>query len=242
MSDDPKPIIEVENLKKSFDGRMVLQNINLKIYTGDTMVIVCFICFAMGSVLAMQSAYQLEQMGATIYVAALVAVSITREIGPVLSALVNAGRVGAAITAELSTMKVTEQIEALETLALNPVRYLVVPRFLALLIMLPCLTILGDIAGMFGGFLIGVLNLDLRPSLYLDTTFEVLVKKDVLTGLLKGAVFSVIITMISCHQGLRTTGGAEGVGRATTNAVVLSFIFIIIADAILTALFYFSNV
>ena len=108
--------------------------------------------------------------------------------------------------------------------------------------MLPCLTILGDIAGMFGGFLIGVLNLDLRPSLYLDTTFEVLVKKDVLTGLLKGAVFSVIITMISCHQGLRTTGGAEGVGRATTNAVVLSFIFIIIADAILTALFYFSNV
>jgi len=206
-----------------------------------SVIIVCFVNLSMGIVLAMQSAYQLEQLGATIYVAGLVAVSVTREIGPVLTALVIAGRVGASITAELSTMKVTEQIEALETLALNPVRYLVVPRFLAMLVMLPCLTMLADFAGMIGGFLIGVFSLDLRPGLYIDTTIAFLDKKDVVTGLLKSVVFSMIITMISCRQGLATEGGAEGVGRSTTNSVVLSFIFIIIADAVLTALFYFSG-
>jgi len=207
----------------------------------NSLIIVCFINLSMGIVLAMQSAYQLEQLGATIYVAALVAVSMTREIGPVLTALVVAGRVGAAITAELSTMKVTEQIEALETLALNPIRYLVVPRFLALVLMLPCLTMMADIAGMVGGFLIGTNNLDLRPGLYIDTTIQFLEKKDVVTGLVKSLVFSMIITMISCRQGLATEGGAEGVGRSTTDSVVLSFIFIILADAILTALFYFSG-
>ncbi len=207
----------------------------------NSVLIVCFVNLAMGIVLAMQSAYQLERLGATVYVAALVAVSMTREIGPVLTALVIAGRVGAAITAEISTMKVTEQIEALETLALNPVRYLVVPRFLALLAMLPCLVIMADLAGMFGGFLIGTLSLGLRPGLYVDTTIEFLVKKDIMTGLVKSAVFSMIVTMISCFQGLETEGGAEGVGRSTTNSVVLAFIFIIMADAILTAIFYFSG-
>jgi phospholipid/cholesterol/gamma-HCH transport system permease protein len=189
----------------------------------------------------MQSAYQLEQLGATIYVAALVAVSMTREIGPVLTALVIAGRVGAAITAEISTMKVTEQIEALETLALNPVRYLVAPRFLALMVMLPCLVMLGDVAGIVGGFLIGIFSLDLRPGLYIDTTVQFLEQKDILTGLFKSWVFSMIITMVSCFQGLFTEGGAEGVGRSTTFSVVLSFILIIVADAILTAFFYFSG-
>ena len=207
----------------------------------NSIVIVCFVCFAMGMVLAMQSAYQLERLGATIYVASLVAVSMAREIGPVLTSLVIAGRVGAAITAEISTMKVTEQIEALETLALNPVRHLVAPRFIALLVMLPCLVVLGVTFGMLGGWVIGTFYLDLRPGLYVETTFDFLVKKDVLTGVLKGAVFSVIITMISCYQGLNTEGGAEGVGRSTTTAVVLSFILIILADAILTAIFYFSG-
>ncbi|MBF0254764.1 MAG: ABC transporter permease [Candidatus Omnitrophica bacterium] len=207
----------------------------------NSVLIVCFVCFAMGMVLAMQSAYQLSQMGATIYVAALVAVSMAREIGPVLASLVIAGRVGAAITAEISTMKVTEQIEALETLALNPVRFLVVPRFLALLVMLPCLVMMGIMAGIFGGYVIGTTYLDLRPGLYWDTTFDFLVKKDVMTGLLKSVVFSMIITMISCYKGLSTEGGAEGVGRSTTTSVVLSFILIIVADAVLTAVFYFTG-
>lgn len=212
------------------------------IFSGlDSLIIVFFVDFFIGMVLAMQSAYQLEQMGATIYVAALVGVSMTREIGPVLTSLVIAGRVGAAITAELATMKVTEQVEALETISLNPVRYLVAPRFLALLIMLPCLVILGNIIGMFGGYVIGVTQLQLGSHLYIDTTLEFLTRKDILTGLLKTAVFSMIISMIACHQGLYTEGGAEGVGRSTTRSVVTSFILIIIADAILTAIFYFAK-
>ena len=207
----------------------------------DSLIIVFFVNFFIGIVLAMQSAYQLEQMGATIYVAALVGVSMTREIGPVLTSLVIAGRVGAAITAELSTMKVTEQVEALETISLNPVRYLVVPRFLALLMMLPCLVVLGDIIGMFGGYVVGVYNLGLSSGLYIDTTIQFLTVKDINTGLLKSAVFSVIISMIASYQGLSTEGGAEGVGRSTTRSVVTSFILIIIADAILTAIFYFAK-
>ncbi len=212
------------------------------IFSGtDSILIVFFVDFFIGMVLAMQSAYQLEQMGATIYVAALVGVSMTREIGPVLTSLVIAGRVGAAITAELATMKVTEQVEALETISLNPVRYLVAPRFLALLIMLPCLVILGNIIGMFGGYVVGVTQLDLGHGLYIDTTINFLTRKDILTGLLKTAVFSMIISLIACHQGLYTEGGAEGVGRSTTRSVVTSFILIIIADAILTAIFYFAK-
>jgi phospholipid/cholesterol/gamma-HCH transport system permease protein len=207
----------------------------------DSLIIVFFVDFFIGMVLAMQSAYQLEQLGATIYVAALVGVSMTREIGPVLTSLVIAGRVGAAITAELATMKVTEQVEALETISLNSVRYLVAPRFLALLVMLPCLVILGNIMGMFGGYVVGVTQLGLGHGLYIDTTIEFLTRKDILTGLLKTVVFSVVISMIACHQGLYTEGGAEGVGRSTTRSVVTSFILIIIADAILTAVFYFSG-
>lgn len=207
----------------------------------QSLAIVFFVDFFIGMVLAMQSAYQLEQLGATIYVAALVGVSMTREIGPVLTSLVIAGRVGAAITAELATMKVSEQVEALETIGINPVRYLVAPRLLALLIVLPCLVVLGDLIGMFGGYIIGVFNLGLTPGLYIDTTIEFLTAKDILTGLFKSAVFSVIITMIACHRGLNTDGGAEGVGRSTTESVVLSFIFIILADAVLTALFYFAK-
>jgi len=207
----------------------------------DSLIIVFFVDFFIGMVLAMQSAYQLEQLGATIYVAALVGVSMTREIGPVLTALVIAGRVGAAITAELATMKVTEQVEALQTISLNPIRYLVVPRFLALFLMLPCLVILGDLIGMFGGYIIGIVNLGLSSGLYIDTTIEFLTVKDIMTGLLKSAVFGMIIAMIACYQGLSTEGGAEGVGRSTTRSVVTSFILIIMADAVLTALFYFAK-
>ena len=207
-----------------------------------SIVIVFFIAIFTGIVLAMQSAYQLKQLGATIFVAGLVAVSLTRELGPVLTALVIAGRVGAAITAQIGSMKVTEQIESLETMALNPVRFLVVPRFWALLIMLPALTVIADLSGIVGGFLIGTLNLDINPYLYIDMTKEFLELKDFSTGLLKSAVFGIIICLIGCYKGLNTGGGAEGVGKATTDSVVTSFILIILADAVLTAMFYFANV
>ena len=207
-----------------------------------SIIIVFFVTLFTGMVLAMQSAYQLKQLGATIYVASLVGVSITRELGPVLTALVVAGRVGAAITAEIGSMKVTEQIEALDAMAINPIRFLVVPRFLALLLMLPCLTIIGDFVGMLGGYLIGVLNLNISSPLYIQTTIKFLELKDIYTGLSKSIVFAIIISMVGCYQGLNTKGGAEGVGRATTLSVVTSFVLIILADCVLTAIYYFSNI
>lgn len=206
-----------------------------------SILIVFFVAFFTGIVIAMQSAYQLAKLGGTIYVAAMVSVSIARELGPVLTALVVAGRVGAAITAELGTMKVSEQIEALETLALNPIRFLVVPRFLALLLMLPCLTIFSDIVGIGGGFLVGVYNLGLNPYRYIDVSFDFMVWKDVWTGIIKSVTFAIIISMIGCYMGLNTRGGAEGVGKSTTVSVVTSFILIILFDCIWTGIFYFSN-
>jgi len=206
-----------------------------------SIAIVFFVALFTGIVIAMQSAYQLAQLGATIYVAAMVSVSIARELGPVLTALVIAGRVGAAITAELGTMKVSEQIEALETLALNPIRFLVVPRFLALLLMLPCLTIFSDIVGIGGGYLVGVYNLGLNPHRYLNVTFDLLLWKDVWTGIVKSFTFAIIISMVGCYMGLNTRGGAEGVGKSTTVSVVTSFILIILSDCILTGIFYFSS-
>ena len=208
----------------------------------ESLIIVFFVGLFTGIVIAMQSAYQLAQLGGEIYVASLVSVSICRELGPVLTALVVAGRVGSAIAAELGTMKVSEQVEALESMALNPVRFLVVPRFLALLIMLPCLTVIADIAGIIGGYIVGVFNLKLNPDLYIDITFKWLQSKDVVTGLVKSVVFAIVIAIMGCYQGLNARGGAEGVGRATTTSVVMSFILIILFDCILTAAFYFSQV
>jgi phospholipid/cholesterol/gamma-HCH transport system permease protein len=208
----------------------------------ESLIITFFVAMFTGIVIAMQTAPQLATFGGTIYISSLVAISIARELGPVLTALVVAGRVGSAMTAELGTMKVSEQIEALETIALNPVRFLVVPRFIALVVMLPCLTIIADFAGMIGGFIVGVFNLHLDPNLYIDVTFRFLKAKDIMTGLVKSLVFAIIISMIGCYKGLNTTGGAEGVGKSTTQSVVLSFILIILFDCILTGIFFFSNV
>jgi phospholipid/cholesterol/gamma-HCH transport system permease protein len=206
-----------------------------------SLIIALFVLFFTGIVIAMQSAYQLARFGANIYVAPMVGVSIVRELGPVLTALVVAGRVGAAITAELGTMKVTEQIEALETMALDPVRFLVVPRFLALVVMLPCLVIFADIIGILGGLLVGVFSLRLDPYRYMTFSFEFMAWKDFWTGLVKTLVFAMVISMVGCYMGLKTKGGAEGVGKATTMSVVTSFILIILFDSILTGLFYFTQ-
>ncbi len=192
-----------------------------------------------GMVLAFQSAYQMQKIAAEIYIASLVALSIVREIGPVITALIVAGRVGSAIAAELGTMKVTEQIDALMTLAADPVRYLVVPRFLAMLVALPLLTLWADAIGIFGGFMVGTLKLGILPSLYWKMTIIPLFFKDLISGLLKSFIFGMIICVVSCFEGFRTQGGAEGVGRSTTVAVVTSFILIIMADCVVTALLYF---
>ena len=201
--------------------------------------IVLLTAFFTGMVLALQSAYQMQRMAAEMYIASLVSLSMIRELGPVLTALVIAGRVGASITAELGTMKVTEQIDALEALAMNPVKYLVVPRFLALLIMLPLLTVYANIMGVLGGYVIGVFKLGIGPNMYWRMTYDPLVFKDIFTGLIKSVAFGIVIVIIACFQGMKTEGGAEGVGRSTTLAVVISFIMIIAVDCFITALFYF---
>lgn len=221
------------SMKRSFE-QMVFMGV-------ESILIVVFVCFFTGVVLAMQSAPQLGKMGATIYVASLVSISICRELGPVLTALVIAGRIGAAITAEIGSMKVNEQIEALETMAIDPVRYLLAPKLLALFLILPVLTFLGDLAGMLGGYVIGVSSLNINGPLYIQTAMKYLTLKDIFTGLSKPFVFAVIIAIVGAYQGLKTRGGAVGVGRATTISVVTSFIMIIIADALITAVYFFTD-
>ena len=205
----------------------------------QSLFIVSICALFIGIVLALQSAYQMQRLAAEIYIASLVSLSVVREIGPVLTALIVAGRVGSSIAAELGTMKVTEQIDALETMAVDPVKFLVVPRLLGGLIALPLLTLWADALGILGGFLIGTIKLGLLPSLYWRMSTMPLVFKDLASGLLKSCVFGVIIAAVSCLEGFRTEGGAEGVGRSTTRAVVSSFLFILLADCMFTAFFYF---
>jgi phospholipid/cholesterol/gamma-HCH transport system permease protein len=192
-----------------------------------------------GIVLALQSAYQLRLFQAEQFTSDLIALSMTRELGPVLTAMVVAGRVGASIAAELGTMKVTEQIDALTALATNPIRYLVVPRFVAAVFMLFMLTIYADCIGMLGGYLIAVFKLGISSHQYIKRTIDVLLIKDVMSGLVKAFFFGGIISIVGCYFGFKAEGGAEGVGRATTLAVVTALILIIFSDALFTAVFYF---
>jgi len=204
----------------------------------DSLPLVALICFLVGMIMALQSAYQLRQLGAMDLVAGLVAVSITRELAPLLTAIVVTGRYGSAIAAELGTMKVTQEIDALQVMGLNPVTFLVVPRLVALVVTLPCLAIFADVIGIVGGQVIAVTGLGLRPDRYVALTLDSLVLQDVHTGLIKAAAFGAIIGLVGCHEGLKTSGGAEEVGRSTTSAVVRSIVLIIATDLFATALFY----
>lgn len=201
--------------------------------------IVFLVSFLIGVILAFQTASQLARLGALDFVGALVGVSITRELGPLMTALVMAGRVGAAFTAEMGTMKVSDEILALETMALNPVKFLITPRFIAILVMLPCLTIMADVMGILGGFVIGITTLGIDPIAYYDRSIEAMVVKDVITGLIKSGVFAVIIVMVGSYMAFIIEGGAEKVGENTRTSVVVSMILIIVADLIFTSLFFF---
>lgn len=204
----------------------------------NSIPIVSVICFFVGLILAMQAAYQLQRFGASIYVADLVGVAITREMGPLITAIVIAGRSGSAIAAEIGTMRVYEEIDALHTMGFNPIKFLVVPRLLALLIMLPCLTLIADFIGIMGGFVLAVFNLKISFIRYLNQTVDALVMKDLITGLIKTLFFATIIAKVGCYQGLIVKGGAEGVGKATTASVVTSIFLIIVADLVCTIFFY----
>jgi phospholipid/cholesterol/gamma-HCH transport system permease protein len=205
----------------------------------DSLLLVSLIALSIGVIMALQTAVMMQRLGSEMYIASIVAISIVRELGPVITALVVAGRVGAAIAAEIGTMQVTEQIDALESFATNPVQYLVVPRFLALSLMLPILTVYADVVGIFGGYLICVYKLGISSSMYLHIAIDALLKKDLFTGLFKTIFFGMIIAFVSCYQGFNVEGGAEGVGKATTRAVVTAFILVIMADCFFTAVFYF---
>ncbi len=203
----------------------------------DGVPIVLIINLLVGLVTGFQAALQLKQFGANIFVADLVGLSITRELAPLMTAIIIAGRSGAAFSAELGTMRVSEEIDALRTLGLDPFHFLVIPRVLALVLIAPLLTILGDLVGIAGGLLVAMLSLDLTAHAYLVEVQKAVDVWDVSSGCLKAAVFGLNIGLIACQRGLGTQGGAEGVGRATTSAVVTSLFAIVMADAVFTVLF-----
>lgn len=191
-----------------------------------------------GIILALQMAPTLRQYGSLDKVADIVAIAMFRELGPLLSAVVLSGYAGASIAAEIGAMVEAEEIKALRAHALNPIRFLVVPRFLATIIMMVGLTVAADVVGVLGGLLTSWAVLDIRPQIYLESTRLALVYKDFLTGLLKAGVFGMLISMIACYEGLNVRGGAEGVGRGTTSTVVKSIVALIATDCVFTAAFY----
>jgi phospholipid/cholesterol/gamma-HCH transport system permease protein len=190
-----------------------------------------------GMVLALQTSYSLAAYGAKLFVGDVVALSLVRELGPVLTALMVGGRVGAGITAEIGTMKVTEQIDAIRAMAASPVRKLVVPKVVAIMIMLPILVILADFVGILGGLVMAVTNLQQPAAFYLTHVTSALDLHDVVSGLGKSVFFALLITLVACHNGLTATGGADGVGRATTQTVVVASLSVLISDFFLTKFF-----
>ena len=207
----------------------------------DSLPLVALIAALMGTILALQSAHQLQQLGATHLVADLVAVSITRELGPLMTAILVAGRVGSAIAAELGTMKVSEEIDALTVMGIDPLSFLVVPRLTGLLIALPCLTLFADLVGILASCGVGVLGLGFGAAGYLNDSLAALMPEDLWGGVLKAFAFGGIIGLVGCQQGLGTEGGADEVGRSTTTAVVRSIVLIIVADLFVTALLYLRH-
>lgn len=191
-----------------------------------------------GMVLALQSYSGFARFNAESAVATVVVLSITRELAPVLAGLMVAGRIGAAMAAEIGTMRVTEQIDALSTLSTNPYKYLVAPRLLAGLIMLPCCVFVADIIGVFGGYLVSVHKLGFNPAVYLKNTAQFLEVMDVVSGLVKAGVFGFLIALMGCYHGFYSRGGAQGVGAATTNAVVSASILILSSNYLLTEAFF----
>ncbi|HMT14690.1 MAG TPA: ABC transporter permease [Aestuariivirga sp.] len=232
-----------------FTRDALLQGLTPRIYFGQilrqlfrigysSLPVVGLTAFFTGGALALQIYLGSSRFNAESLVASIVALGITRELGPVLAGLMVAGRVGASIAAELGTMKVTEQIDALVTLSTNPFKYLVGPRLVAAVISLPLLVAVGDTIGIFGGYFVGTRSLDFNAYAYLKNTADFLKLDDVTSGLIKAAVFGFIIALMGCYHGFNSRGGAQGVGRATTNAVVSAAILILAANFLLTSLLF----
>jgi phospholipid/cholesterol/gamma-HCH transport system permease protein len=230
-------IVGLLQRKGQREGSFIQQSVLIGV---NALSIVGLISFLIGLILALQSAAQLRQFGANIFVADLIGIAMLREMGPIMTAIVVAGRSGSSIASEIATMVVTEEIDALKTMSLNPIRYVIVPKFHGITLTMPLLTILADLIGVLGGFVIGITYLQLSATAFFNELVTVLIMKDVLTGLFKSIVFAWIIIIVACYFGLRVTGGSEGVGKATTASVVASIFFVIVADSILGLLFYFE--
>ncbi len=227
-------------LRWTFTPPIYFRNIlqQMEVIGVQSIPVVLITALSTGMVLALQSYTGFKRFHAENLVGTVVALSLTRELGPVLTGLIVAGRAGAAMAAELGTMRVTEQIDALSTLAVNPVKYLIIPRLIAGFIMLPILTIFADMIGIIGGYFVSVETLSANPVIYLRRTTEFLHGSDIFGGLLKACVFGILISIICSYKGFTTEGGAVGVGKATTGAVVLSMILIIVSDFFLTNLLF----
>jgi len=204
----------------------------------DAIPIVVLINLFVGMISALQSASLLKRFGQLLLIANAVALSMTRELGPLLTAVIVAGRSGSAFTAEIGSMKMAEEVDALETMGLHPTRFLIVPRVLAMVIAVPLLTLLADFMGIFGGWLIAVTVVDLGSWQYIRHTADAIDMGDVMRGLTKSFVFGAIIATVGCYLGVHVEGGAEGVGRSTTNSVVVSIFLVILANLIFTTFFY----
>jgi len=200
--------------------------------------IVAGLAFIIGLVMALQSSAQLRNFGANIYIVDLTVIAMMSEMGPLITAIVVAGRSGSAIAAEIATMKVTSELDALKTMALQPVRFVVVPKMHGSVITLPFLTIIADIMGILGGMFIAFVSLDITPQVFVNRMAETLYNRDIFIGIIKSLVFAVIIVLTGSFYGLRVKEGAEGVGKVTTTAVVVSITLVMVADSIMGLLFY----
>ena len=223
-------------------GRGVQRAIHQAMASGvGAIPIVSLITFFIGLIMALQGAYELKKLGAMQMVPALVAVSVTRELGPLITAIVVIGRSGSAFAAEIATMRVTEELDALSTMALDPVAFLVAPKFVAMAVMVPCLVVWADLMGVLGGCSFGITGGGFSLAGYFTNTRNALVLSDVMTGVIKSFVFGLIITAVGCQEGFSTGAGAEEVGRSTTSAVVISILMVVLVDVVFTALFYMTG-
>jgi phospholipid/cholesterol/gamma-HCH transport system permease protein len=202
--------------------------------------IIGIIMFLIGFISALQSAAQLRTFGANIFVADLLAIGMTAEMGPLMAAIIVAGRSGSAIASEIATMKFTEELDALQTMGMNPIKFVMVPKMWAMVFSMPLLTMFANAMGILGGTVIAVTYLNLSFNAFWRELIGAMMFKDIISGTVKSICFAVLITMIGCHKGLRFTGGADGVGRATTASVVTSIFYIIAADSVLGLIFYFN--
>jgi len=207
----------------------------------DAVPMVSLMAMCSGFILAMQGASELHRFGAIHYVIDLVAVGFTRELGPLITAIAVSGRSGSSFSAEIGTMMVTEEVDALRVMAFEPVEFVLAPKYLAALIAVPCLSILSNVCGIFAGGIFMFFSAQLDPRLYLHYVLNSIVLRDVLSGLVKSLAFATIIVHVGCLEGFRVRGGPEAVGRSTTSAVVKSTFLVIVADVVFTAIFYFTG-